>query len=87
MKGFLCDRLVPVTRTLIEFVVDTLDGVEAATVADEVAYAAAWVEGSYPDREHRKKPDQECLGLAEDALGMPRGGVSFDAHEVESVGR
>lgn len=69
MPLFNCDRLTPGRRTPVTFLVEASSGAEAARVADLLAYATGFVQGTYPDQHHPKPPDQWLLTEAEIALG------------------
>lgn len=53
MQTFMCDRLTPIRRTPVQFMIEANNGADAAKMADALAYASAFVEGSYPDEHHR----------------------------------
>lgn len=70
MNVYVCDRLAPETRAELVFEVYARDTKEAAYMAGEVAYAAGWVQGTYPSRDHKAPPEQWAVTIAEGALSM-----------------
>ena len=72
MPLYSIDRLTPVKNTPLSLLVQAQAAAEAKRVADEIAYASAWIQGSYPDNEHIKAPDQWAEAEALAVLGLDK---------------